>query len=610
MPSSSKRSANESSTSSPPHKRRRSSSSNSYTAANSDAEESPLNVFLLDAKMKPETIEELSSIIDNFRNVDKHLSLKEKSGSSERELHLCPNMKDADVVITVVHMRKRLERHVDWSIARQKAIVTPQWLRDSADSGHLLPCGKYAALGDLYQETVQNCPDGDSSQTHPDSNSNSESHDQESESFVPPVPKNGTDIRHNHRYACMRYSPLTCPNQILVEKIAILRRCRELEGLDMQALSYERAISVLKAFPCPITSDNIHEISELPHIGNKIYSKIQEFVQHGDISECKSILSETRYQSLVDLTTVYGIGPATARKLYSSGLRTIKDLEKHYEVTPKTSDDIPDSLNPEHLRGTPTTGLPQLSIKVGLALREEFSLHITRNEVEEIHDVVMNELANIRSGCVSTITGAVLIEHISSYRRGKDKSNDIDIVISHKDLKSEGGQVKGLCAELVKRLYDKGLVTHVMHLSSFREHNALRTSHWDSLEKALTVFKLPDQQKRHKHVHRRLDLVFAAPEVYWTAVVGWTGSRMFERDLKLWAKQEDVIGIEQSWVRGMKFDSSGMQVARAMKSDLQLMFISSSRRHDSKLYFPKSEEEVFKLLRLEWIDPTLRNADI
>ncbi|KAJ3748630.1 hypothetical protein DFH05DRAFT_1473480 [Lentinula detonsa] len=526
MPSSSKRSANEKSTSSPPHKRRRSSSSNSYTAANSDAEESPLNVFLLDAKMKPETIEELLSIIDNFRNVDENLSLKEKSGSSERELHLCPNMKDADVVITVVHMRKRLERHVDWSIARRKAIVTPQWLRDSADSGHLLPCGKYAALGDLYQETVQNCPDGDSSQTHPDSNSNSESHDQESESFVPPVPKNGTDIRHNHRYACMRYSPLTCPNQILVEKIAILRRSRELEGLDMQALSYERAISVLKAFPCPITSDNIHEISELPHIGNKIYSKIQEFVQHGDISECKSILCETRYQSLVDLTTVYGIGPATARKLYSSGLRTIKDLERHYEVSPKTSDDIADSLNPEHFRGTgPTTGLPQLSIKVGLALREEFSLHITRNEVEEIHDVVMNELANIRSGCVSTITGG--------YRRGKDKSNDIDIVISHKDLKSGGGQVKGLCAELVKRLYDKGLVTHVMHLSSFREHNALRTSHWDSLEKALTVFKLPDQQKKHQHVHRRLDLVFAAPEVYWTAVVGWTGSRMFERDLKL-----------------------------------------------------------------------------
>ncbi|KAF8829308.1 hypothetical protein HHX47_DHR3001086 [Lentinula edodes] len=157
-----------------------------------------------------------------------------------------------------------------------------------------------------------------------------------------------------------------------------------------------------------------------------------------------------------------------------------------------------------------------------------------------------------------------------------------DVLMNHKDLKSGGDQVKGLCAHLVKRLHDKGLVTHVMHLSGFREPNALRTTHGDSLEKALTVFILPDDKKQ-KHVHRRLDLIFAAPEVYWTAVVGWTGSKMFERDLRLWAKQE----------RGMRFDSSGI-----------------SRRHDSKLYFPNSEQEVFELLGLEWIHPTLRNADL
>ncbi|KAJ3724399.1 hypothetical protein C8R42DRAFT_701765 [Lentinula raphanica] len=575
MPSPSKRTANKNPPSPPPQKRKRSASLSSLSDTSTNAEDSSLNVFLLDVKMKPETVEELSSIIDTFHNDGEKQISKENNQSSERGLRLCPNMKDADVVITVVHMRKRLERHVDWNIARRKAIVTPQWLRDSADSGQLLPCGKYAALGDLYQETVQNCPDDDTSDSSKkDPDSSTESHDEETQSFTHPAPKGDTGIRHDHRYACMRYAPLICPNQGLVEQIAILRRNRELEGLDMQALSYERAISVPSAFPFPITSDNIHEVSELPHIGKKIHSKIQEYIEHGEISECKSILNDARYQSLVDFTTVYGIGPSTARNLYSSGLRTFEDLEKHYDVSPRTNDEIGQTLSPDYLKASPTTGLPQLSIKVGLALREEFSLQIPRSEVEEIHDAVMNELKHIRSGCVSSIAGG--------YRRGKDKSNDIDIVISHKDLKSGGDQVKGLCAELVKRLYDKGLVTHVMHLSSFREHNALRTSHWDSLEKALTVFKLP-HKKEQEHVHRRLDLIFAAPEVYWTAVVGWTGSRMFERDLKLWAKQEE----------GMKFDSSGI-----------------TRRHDSKLYFPKSEQEVFELLHLEWIDPTLRNADL
>jgi DNA polymerase mu len=61
---------------------------------------------------------------------------------------------------------------------------------------------------------------------------------------------------------------------------------------------------------------------------------------------------------------------------------------------------------------------------------------------------------------------------------------------------------------------------YMVDLSSFHTHNALRTSHWDSLEKALTIFILPLDGIRPR-VHRRLDLIFAAPETYWTAVVGW-----------------------------------------------------------------------------------------
>jgi len=143
--------------------------------------------------------------------------------------------------------------------------------------------------------------------------------------------------------------------------------------------------------------------------------------------------------------------------------------------------------------------------------------------------------------------------------------------------------VKGLCKKLVRRLYDQGMVSHVMHLSNFHGNNPLRTQNWDSLEKALTVFLLPRTSTYHKGIRRRLDLIFALPEVYWTAIVGWTGSIMFERDLRQWAKDKC----------GMKFDSSGIV-----------------RRHDSQPFYPKSEKEVFDLLGLEWIDPTLRNADV
>lgn len=88
--------------------------------------------------------------------------------------------------------------------------------------------------------------------------------------------------------------------------------------------------------------------------------------------------------------------------------------------------------------------------------------------------------------------------------------------------------------------------------------NQLRRSgfqHFDSLDKALTVFKMNDRPDR---VHRRVDLIFAPWKIYWTAVVGWcacttlsfqspdcetpdnvysrTGSTQFERDIRKWSK--------------------------------------------------------------------------
>ena len=58
-------------------------------------------------------------------------------------------------------------------------------------------------------------------------------------------------------------------------------------------------------------------------------------------------------------------------------------------------------------------------------------------------------------------------------------------------------------------------------MSGYHPHNVLRTQHWDSLEKALTVFVLPYDSAR-KRMHRRVDLIFATPGVFWTAVVGWS----------------------------------------------------------------------------------------
>lgn len=75
---------------------------------------------------------------------------------------------------------------------------------------------------------------------------------------------------------------------------------------------------------------------------------------------------------------------------------------------------------------------------------------------------------------------------------------------------------------------------------------------------------------------------------------------MFERDLRLWAKKKKCVPfvvfrkllIFYRPRRAMKFDSSGI-----------------TRLRDTKSIFAKNEQEVFDILGLEWIEPTLRNAD-
>lgn len=77
----------------------------------------------------------------------------------------------------------------------------------------------------------------------------------------------------------------------------------------------------------------------------------------------------------------------------------------------------------------------------------------------------------------------------------------------------------------------------------------------------------------------------AAYSVYWCTVIGWSGSLVFERDLRRHAKNV-----------GLKFDSSGIK----------------NRNDESPVWVDPElgERGVFDRLGLEWIEPTERCADI
>ncbi|KAI0263865.1 hypothetical protein BC834DRAFT_885948 [Gloeopeniophorella convolvens] len=505
------------------------------------------SLFIVHAKLSDVDISEINDLAD-------------KAGATIVSLP-----EEADVIITAIGMRKRLERHLNWDLAKTKALVTPDWLSDSVAKSRPLPCADYAALPALEETTAEHCPrsespqDGASTKRTPYTSPRTSPAPPSRLGPTPPAfllspsePPPQAKLDHAARFSCARASPLVCVNQAL--------RSRALEGNERSALSYARAIAVRsvspRSFPREITARERSEVQGLPYIGAKISNMIDEYLFRGHIAEVEETKRSERFTALALFNSIYGIGPVTARNLYARGLRSLRDLEAFYEV------DAPEApvVQQQHEKDDTST---EMDVRVALRLRDDLVQTIPRKEVEAIHATIMRHLDAVEPGCASMLVGG--------YRRGKPASNDIDVVFTHPDATS----AKGLCARLVQRLRGAGLVTHVMHLSGFHEHDALRTAHWDSLEKALTVFRTPGAP------HRRVDLICALPQTYWTAVVGWTGSTMFERDLRSAAK-----------AIGLKFDSSGI-----------------TRRRDSQLIYPRSEKEVFDILGLAWVDPVLRNAD-
>ncbi|KAJ8696963.1 hypothetical protein PTI98_006782 [Pleurotus ostreatus] len=174
----------------------------------------PIKVFVVQAKLSPEEISGLISMVEQ---------------QSMRMLELCSIPAEADVIVTGIQMKKRLERHISWQLAKRRAIVSPQWIKDSVAKEQLMPCGDYAAIQELHDETVHNCPDPKGC-------------DECSGTSQPEVAP--SSLSYKARYACQRASPLVCANQSLAKEIDILKRARELEGEAMSALAYERAVAV------------------------------------------------------------------------------------------------------------------------------------------------------------------------------------------------------------------------------------------------------------------------------------------------------------------------------------------------------------------------------
>ncbi|XP_057587739.1 DNA-directed DNA/RNA polymerase mu isoform X1 [Hippopotamus amphibius kiboko] len=355
-------------------------------------------------------------------------------------------------------------------------------------------------------------------------------------------------------YACQRPTPLTHHNASLSEALETLAEAAGFDGSEGRQLSFCRAASVLKALPSPVTT--LNQLQGLPHFGEHSRRVIQELLEHGVCEEVERVRLSERYQTMKLFTQIFGVGVRTADRWYRDGLRTLDDLREQ-----------PQRLTQQQ--------------RVGLQHHQDLSSLILRSDVQALQHVVEAAVGQALPGATVTLTGG--------FRRGKLQGHDVDFLITH----PQEGQEAGLLPRVLCCLKEQGLVLyHQDHQSQQGDPTHLmRQSHtMDAFERSFCIFRLPQppgdavggsQKPCASWKAVRVDLVVAPISQFPFALLGWTGSKHFERELRRFSRKE----------RGLWLNSHGL--------------FDPEQKAFSHVV---SEEDIFRLLGLEYLPPEQRNA--
>ncbi|XP_073221620.1 DNA polymerase lambda isoform X4 [Cicer arietinum] len=291
---------------------------------------------------------------------------------------------------------------------------------------------------------------------------------------------NYADRRPQHRDAENEASTLPyCPpdlNKNITEIFKKLVNIYRALGDDRRSFSYYKAISVIEKLPFKVESAD--QIKNLPSIGKSMKDHVQTISLFGE---------------------VWGIGPATALKLYDKGHRTLDDL---------TNDD---SLTNAQ--------------KLGLKYFDDIRQRIPRHEVQEMEHILQKVGEDVLPGVIIICGG--------SYRRGKATCGDIDIIITHPD----GTSHKGFLPKYVKRLKDTNFLREDLIFSTHSEEGT------DSgVDTYFGFCTYPGRELRH-----RIDLKVYPREIYAFGLVAWTGNDVLNRRLRLQAES-----------KGFRLDDTGL----------------------------------------------------
>ena len=320
-----------------------------------------------------------------------------------------------------------------------------------------------------------------------------------------------------------------------IDKLKSLKDHKKVTSNQFRLRQLQNVLSILKKYPKKITFDNYYlELKDIQGIGKGSLDRIKEILENGKLGETSNFVDTNidKKKIIEDLESVVGIGPVNALEFFNQGIKSVKDLKKKIKTGEIEVND---------------------KIQLGLKYYGKFQGNIPRKEIDKVNKI-FNDIINKQDEYIYEICG--------SYRREKDTSGDIDILISKKgvidpEINYLDNIIKILKNPIKKNnnqplliddMTDKNIHTKYMGFSKYKENPP-----------------------------RRIDIRFVPYESYFSALLYFTGSADLNKQMRHIAKSKNL-----------KLSEYGLFKLNGDKIKV------------------KSERDIFDALDMEYLLPRLR----
>lgn len=318
-------------------------------------------------------------------------------------------------------------------------------------------------------------------------------------------------------------------NNSIIKWFKILLKWMKIKLLDMndedkisqsyRIQSISNSLNVIKNLDFEI--DSIEKIKNISGLGRGTLRRIDEILKTNRLSEV--VWEDIKQSNTENLTKIFGVGYKVAKKFISMGIYNYNDLKSAIFNGFKVSS----------------------TIKKGVKYHNLVSHNVSRESIKKTFNSIKNKTKDLHDKY------KYKIECCGSYRRKKETSNDIDILIGCR-------KGKEVLEQFINILKDDVIVC------SFTEKTKTKFM-------GLAVIKNTNRLIR-------IDVRVVGLSEWYVALLYFTGSKTFNQMMRKTAKDK------------------GMRLNEYMLKDLT----------NNKIYKFKTEKDIFKKLDVKYVKPEYR----